>query len=342
MSECTVSFVVPFRNEAAFLRRMCNSLARQTLGGRAEILLVDGLSGDGSREIAEEFVAATCGPAFRVIDNPERSTPYALNHGIAAARGAIVGIGGAHSVYPADYFERALIALAESQADVIGGGVTRFVPSHGRFFGAAMGMLYQSPMGAGVAGYHRLKSAADVDTVYGGFYRRHVLDAVGEFNTRLTRNQDNEFNARVTAAGFRIRFDPSLSTEYVIKTDVRTFFVRAWRQGLYLPEAWLLTPESFRWRHAIPVAFVVYVFAASLFFFLGFRWAFAALGLYAALLILAAVRLWVRGCGWRAMLTPPVFALFHLLYGLGTLSGLVLESIRAISGHREAVVRDRL
>jgi glycosyltransferase involved in cell wall biosynthesis len=322
--EPDLSFVVPFRNEGAFLRTTCDSLANQDIGTFcAEILLVDGDSSDNSRAIAEEFLGSRQGRIiFRLLDNRQRSTPFGFNLGIAEATGTYIGFGGAHTIYPPEYLKTAIMLLQSENADVVGGGASRFIPSQEGALSRAMASLYQSSMGAGVAAYWRRRTPGYVDTVFGGFYRREVFARVGRFDTRLVRNQDNELNSRVTAAGFKILFHPSLSSEYVLKTEPKVFFLRAFRFGFYHPQTWMINPRSLKLRHAVPALFTIYVLALL---FLGgilSRWAFVPLVAYFLLLIFAASRIARLSSVSSGALTIPVFFVFHLAYGAGILAGL--------------------
>jgi glycosyltransferase involved in cell wall biosynthesis len=324
-----ISLVVPFRNEESYLPATLASLAAQTMGPySAEVLLVDGASDDRSREVILPFLEYESeSVVFRLLDNPSRTTPYAFNIGIAHATSPIVGFGGAHTNYPSTYLRRAVEVMRESAADVVGGGHDRFEASSHGIWASAMACLYQSPMGAGVAAYHRRQTPGFVDTVYGGFYRREVFDSVGNFDVRLTRNQDNEFNSRVTGAGFRIYFHPDLSTTYVQKTDLPSFVRRAFLFGRYHPVTWRTNPKSFRIRHALPAVFVVYLIVALALSATGVRqfWFWAPLVLYALLLLLAAVKLQERTSALSALATIVLFPLYHIGYGTGTLAGVVAE-----------------
>jgi len=321
-----LTFVIPFRNEEEYLERTCESLARQEVGDHSvEVLLIDGMSTDRSREIAEAFSQRmSYGPMrFHVLSNPKLTTAFAFNLGISAAKGRIIGFGGAHSQYPPHFFRRALELSEEIPADVFGGGASRFIPSTRGALGEAMAFLYRSPMGSGVASYHRKKEAGFVDTVYGGFYRREVFEKIGLFDTRLDRNQDNELNARVTAAGLRIYFDPSLSVEYVIKTDFTTFTRRGYRFGEYHPFTWWANPRSFRLRHAVPLSFVVYVIVALTWgIWESPLWAVPG-GLYLGLMVLSGLSISLRNSVKVGFLTMLLFPCFHLAYGAGTIVGFV-------------------
>src|SRR5215204_4047662 len=212
-----VTLIVPFHNEEKAFGRALESLAGQDLGElRAEVLLIDGMSDDGSAAIASTYVVrGTDRITFRLLGNPKRTTPAAFNRGIWAAKAPIVGFGGAHTECPRHYLRTAVELLRTTDVWVVGGGLHTYLPGDGRILSHAVSLLYQSFMGAGVAAYHRRREPGFVDTVYGGFYRRSVFEQVGLFNEALERNQDNEFNARVTASGGTMYFHPSLSVAYI-------------------------------------------------------------------------------------------------------------------------------
>ena len=323
-----LTFVIPLRNEENYIERTCRSLAGQELDGDStvEVLLVDGMSTDRSAEMCRRFEEESAGRRvqFRLLKNPEIRTPFGFNHGIEAARSNLIGLGGAHTDYPPRYFAHAIHLMRTVDADVYGGGHTEFIASAPGALAEAMSCLYQSPMGSGVAPYHRRKSPGYVDTVYGGFYRREVFDRVGRFNTRLAKNQDNELNSRVTAAGMRIYFDPELSTAYVFKTDLKTFFKRAFSFGRYHPTTWLANRNAFKLRHVIPAGFVAYLLLATLGAPFLPWWTFLPLALYALLLVAEGIRLMARKSMMAGLLTIPLFFGYHLAYGAGTLIGLAV------------------
>jgi succinoglycan biosynthesis protein ExoA len=340
-----LTFVVPFRNEAQHLCKTIESLARQDLGPFcAEVLLFDGMSEDLSREIAEREAAARSSARLQllVVENPRRRTQFAFNRGIELARAPIVGFGGAHTDYPPHYFKTALELLGTLEVDVVGGGHDRFLPGGRGPLARAMACLYRSPMGSAVAAYHRRTTAGLVDTVYGGFYRKGVFEHVGCFDERLARNQDNELNSRVTSAGHRIYFDPSLSTSYVQKSDLRTFFRRGLDFGLHHPETWARSWRAFRVRHAIPALFVAYLVALALPALHGLCPLVLALplGLYGLLLLAAAFRLAAQEGLVVGLLTIPLFFGYHLAYGIGTWAGVGSVLLRAALGRHDRVTAE--
>ena len=116
----SVTVIVPCRNEAKWIAECMESIRHNDYPKeRLEVLIVDGMSDDGTRPIVEDFSAGH--PWLRMLDNPRRTTPAALNTGIAAAQGDVIIRMDAHSEYPANYIGKLVYWLEKSGADNVGG-----------------------------------------------------------------------------------------------------------------------------------------------------------------------------------------------------------------------------
>ena len=71
-----VTVIIPIRNEARYLRRSLGSvLAQDYPGGRMEVLVVDGMSEDGTREMLSEmgFPVPGLSPPFDLLPRSHRA-----------------------------------------------------------------------------------------------------------------------------------------------------------------------------------------------------------------------------------------------------------------------------
>lgn len=207
-SRPTVSVVLPTLNERAFLRDCLDSLLAQDDPRIVEILVVDGGSTDGTRQLAESF-----GGTIRLLDNPKMSAAAALNVGWRTAAGEVIVRADAHALYARDYVRRCVDALIESRADDVGGPMRAVGTS---VFGRAVAAVTSSPFGVGPGRFHYSREREDVDTVYLGCYRTATLAALGGWDeTNLQwAAEDHELNFRLTKAGGRIVLDPSIRSWY--------------------------------------------------------------------------------------------------------------------------------
>src|SRR5437762_13292304 len=97
-----VTAVIPCRKKRRFIEPCHDSLlANDFPKDRLEVLVVDGMSEDGTRPVLDEW--ARRHSALRVLDNPKGTIPAAMNIGIRAARGDVIVKIDAHSTYRPDY-----------------------------------------------------------------------------------------------------------------------------------------------------------------------------------------------------------------------------------------------
>ena len=79
-----LSVIVPIYNEEKYISKCIDSILEQDYPKNdLEVILVDGMSTDKTREIVAEYTAKY--PFIRLIDNPKKIVPYAMNSGIQAS-----------------------------------------------------------------------------------------------------------------------------------------------------------------------------------------------------------------------------------------------------------------
>jgi hypothetical protein len=160
-----VSVVIPCYNEERFIEKVLENLSGQYERAAYEIIVVDGMSEDGTRARIERFRQTHAALSVRVLDNAERNIPAALNLGIEAARGDIVVRMDAHSVASAGYVRRCVEVLSRGTASVVG-MPWRIRPGAESLTARAVALAVAHPFGIGDAKYR----LSDGDRA-GGRYR---------------------------------------------------------------------------------------------------------------------------------------------------------------------------
>jgi succinoglycan biosynthesis protein ExoA len=251
-----VSIVVPCHNEAWFIARTLESLCANSYPrDRMEILISDGMSRDGTRDIVAKFAAARTDMNIRLLDNPKRSVPAAMNVGIQNARGEIIVKADAHSLYPVDYIENCVHFLHNSDADNVG-GIFVAVPADDTALSEAIALVVAHPLGAGNAPHFRSDTGGPryADTAAFGCYRRQVFDRIGLYNEQIIRSADMDINARLRRSGKKILLVPSIVIEYHLRPGFRGFVVRNFKVGFWVIYATKFGGRAIRWRHIAPLA----------------------------------------------------------------------------------------
>jgi succinoglycan biosynthesis protein ExoA len=312
-----VSVVLPVRNEASFIAATLDSILTQDYSGPLEIVIADGMSTDGTRDIIAACAAADS--RIRLVDNPAGRTPSGLNRAIAAATGEVIVRCDGHSELPTSYVRTAVRLLAETGAANVG-GVQRAEGSSP--FSRAVAYAMSSPLGVGDARFHYGGAAGAVDTVYLGAFRRDAVEAAGGFDESLLRNQDYELNIRLRAAGGTVYFDPRLAVVYHPRDSVGALARQYFQYGRWKRRVVRMHPASLRLRQLAPPLLVAGLVGSVLLAFgpwprLG--WLLPAV--YTGSLVVAGGFEVGRRRDLAAFLLPVAVATMHLAWGCGFLVG---------------------
>ncbi len=319
------SLIVACRQEMAHISECLESiLAGDYPQESLEILVIDGMSTDGTRDVVEAF--ARRHNSVRLIDNPQQITSVAFNIGIRESVGEFVLIMSAHARYAPDYVSSCVRYLREYSADNVGGSMVTVAEGTG-VLPRAIAQVLSHPFGVGNARFRlQVSQPVWVDTVFGGCYRRAVFARIGFFNEDLARGQDMDFNIRLRRAGGRILLVPSIKVWYIPKGGLRRFVWLNLRDGSWALRAVRLAGRTFHVRHLVPLAFVAGVLLGGA---LGFVWTpmlvsiVALLVVYTLLAIASGIQVALKERDVRlAVVAPALFALRHVSYGCGSLVGL--------------------
>lgn len=252
-----VSIITPCYNEYKTIGLLLEGVHGQSYPRAAlEVVIADGGSTDATLEVIRQFQSRHPDLTIRVVPNPQRITPAALNCAIAAARGEILIRLDAHSIPAPDYVARCVAALEQGFGDNVG-GVWEIRPGANGWLARAIAVAAAHPLAVGDAQYRRSPASARVvDTVPFGAFRRELFDRIGLFNEQLPINQDYEFNARIRQHGGIVWLDPAIRSVYIARPTLRALARQYWRYGFWKARMLVQYPTTLRWRQAIPPLFV--------------------------------------------------------------------------------------
>ena len=319
-----VSIVVPCRNEETYISRCLDSiLAGDYPRDMMEILVVNGGSGDHTAEILARYAATH--PGIVVLQNPQGTTPVALNIGIRAASGGIIVRMDAHVLYPPDYIRRLVAGLEESGADNVG-GVLETVPAEDTPTARAIALGIAHRFGVGNSHFRiGADERREVDTVPFGCFRREVFERIGLFDEELIRNQDDEFNFRIITRGGRVLLLPDVFCRYFARRSFNQLARMYYQYGYFKPLVARKVGRVMTGRQLVPSLLVaVLAVSAALGIWLPAARAVFALvaGSYLALVLLcSAGAALTHGFRCGAALVA-VFPTLHFSYGAGFLLGI--------------------
>lgn len=324
----SVSVILPIRNEAAYIERCLNAIFAQDYPGKMEILIADGMSTDGTREKVNALIVSSLRFPVKILDNPAGIVPTGLNLALRCARGDIIIRIDGHTIVAPDYIRQCVEILQRSAADNVGGRMNAIGKTS---FGKLVALATSTPFGIGNGHFHYSDKEEWVDTVYMGAWPRRVFEKIGLFDEELVRDQDDEFNYRLRAAGGRILLSPQIKSEYTVRSSPTSLWRQYFQYGFYKVRVLQKHPRQMCLRQFIPPLFVVALLVSLLLAFLPATRLFSLVVPAAYLLAnLSASTLTIA----RAqksdqvsftiyyLLLPLAFAILHISYGSGFLFGL--------------------
>lgn len=343
-----ITVVMPVHNEARFIADTLGQLREQDYPkDRFEILVADGMSDDGTRDIVTRI--ADEDERVRLLDNPKKRSSSGRNVGFRAGQGDLFVVVDGHCHIPDDQFLRNIAECFEkSGADCLGRpqpldppGLTPFQKSVALARASRLGHSGDSLIYGDFEGF-----ASPVSN--GAAYRRGVFEKVGYVDEEFDACEDVEFNYRVEQAGLNAYTSPKLTVRYYPRENLSALVGQMRRYGrgrtrLYRKHPSMLTlsalvPACFAGGAAAFVALLGLDLVFGLSAFLSFI--FSALGFalltYAALVGMATVRI-CREHRWdHVWRVPFIFLAVHGGLGLGMLEEFLMPIRRFLARSRRA------
>jgi len=323
-----VSVLVVVRNGRQDILGVLDSIQQQDYGP-LEVLVVDGMSDDGTRSLVEGYALRREDFSLRLLDNPVRIQATGWNIGIRAARGQyVLRVDAVHCRLQSIYIRRCMEKLSELQQSdpsvAATGGRRLSVNRIDSGWAEAIALAQSCRFGVGNAGYRLDKDAGFKDTLGVPLYDRRVLLQVGLFDESLGRSEDNDLHARVRWQGFKLYFIPDVVAVYHPRTTLGGLASQMFYNGWWV-SATVRRKHSFPFgiRHLIPFGFYLTLTALMLLSlggsFVSRASLCALLGMYIMGSLFAASQVSPSGKFWRATI---VFWMMHACYAAGTTTGM--------------------
>jgi len=324
-----ITVVMPVRNEARFIADTLGQLRGQDYPkDRFEILVADGMSDDGTREIVSR-IAEEDG-RVRLLDNPKKRSSAGRNVGFRAGQGDYFVVVDGHCHIPDDKFLRNVSECFEkSGAHCLGRpqpldppGLTPFQQSVALARASRLGHGGDSLIYGDVEGF-----ASPVSN--GAAYRREVFEKVGYVDENFDACEDVEFNYRVEKAGLKAYTSPKLTVRYFPRENLSALVGQMRRYGRGRTRLYRKHPALLSLSALVPACFAggAAAFVALLGLDVTFGLSallsviFSALGLallaYAVLVGIATVRICREHGMDHAWRVPFIFLAVHGGLGLG-------------------------
>ena len=256
-----VSVVIPVYNEVHFIEACLQAVLHQEYPeDKLEIVVVDGVSTDGSTNLVQESFIDRDAPVT-LLSNPNRQTAQSLNIGIRKSRGDVVIILGAHTEIFPDFLKFNVENLRQFEIACSGG--TQINTGHTKKQ-SSIGEAMSHWFGITTAPYRYKQQSGFVNTVVYGAYHRWVFEKVGFFEEEVFISEDADLNWRIIEAGYKIYFDPRIKTRYYPRENFVQLARQLYCYGIRRAHMYRKHLKGLSWLHFVPPFFVFCIMILSI------------------------------------------------------------------------------
>lgn len=323
-----VSVCIIARNEGKVIQSLFENMKSQDYSHKdMEIVLIDSMSTDNTKALMQQFADESEKNGFacvNVYENKKMIQSAGWNVAIEKAQGDIIIRVDAHTMIPSE-FVRKSVACIESGECVCGGARPNIAVPRTKWTDVLLA-TESSMFGSGIAIYRRKKEKKRyVNSVFHGAYRKEVFEKVGGFNEKLGRTEDNEMHYRIREAGYRICYDPEIISYQHIRSTWRGMIKQKYSNGYWIGLTLGVCPKCLAVYHFIPFFFVLSLIAGVIlgetvswmpFLLLFMVYGIFCMGNTVLMLLHHKNNLYF-------LLSPFIFLSLHVMYGLGTMVGII-------------------
>lgn len=248
-----VSVLMPVRNEAAYVARSLGAVLEQDYpSDRLQVLVADGMSTDGTREIVEEIAARQ--PTVCLLDNPGLIASTALNLATKAASGDVLVRVDGHCQIASDYISNCVRHLVKDGVDGVGGSVDTIGENRSA---EVIAIAMSSRFGVGGSAFRTTSGKTMLaDTIPFPAYTREIVETVGPYDESLVRNQDDEYNYRIRKHGGRLLLAADVRSRYYSRASIASLWRQYFGYGFWKARVLHKHPRQMSVRQFVPGLFV--------------------------------------------------------------------------------------
>ncbi len=310
-----IAVIIPTLNEASHIKALVEQLLQHAPDTLLEILVADGGSTDGTRDIVSDIALKES--RVRLILNPQRIQAAGFNLAADAANPAasiLIRID-AHAGYPQNVVGNLAKVLDDMDADSV---VVRLHTRGTGCFQKAVAAVSNSILGTGAAAHRVGGTSRWIDHGHHAAFRRSSFSAVGGYDENFVANEDAELDVRLRRAGGKIWFAADIEVDYYPRHTPGHLARQYLRYGMGRAKNVRKNGERLKLRQLAPPLLLILMIAS-----LGtapfLAWTLVVPASYLALSLVSAAVLAIRrrdACILGAALALPVM---HMSWGAGFL-----------------------
>jgi GT2 family glycosyltransferase len=219
------SVVIAVRNEVKYIEKCIDSLFNQDYKKEYEVIVVDGISSDGTYELLKKLQNKY---DFKLFKNSKINAAAGRNIGISHSNGEYITFIDGDAVAAEDWLSN--IKKTFEKNDVAGVGGPDSLPNDSIEKSRLIGYIMTSPLARGgklnPSTQHSMmeeeKFVEHIPTC-NLCLKREIFNDVGLFDEDFVKGQDLELNFRIIKAGHKLLYSPKIKVIHYRKQHIRDF-----------------------------------------------------------------------------------------------------------------------
>lgn len=223
-----ISIVIPTRNSQAVLKECLQSIKHLNYPEeRLEVLIVDGLSTDDTRKIAEAS-------GTTIVMNHKKATTAARNLGFDTAKGELIAYSDDDCIFDKNWLEN---SLKYFQIDERVAGVTGPIhtPNQQNGFAKAVAFLFSLAVIVAKSTHREMQPSVQEVTDFptcNAIYRTDALNAAMPLDENLYGGSDLELNYKLRQQGYKLLSTPDVQVWHYKRETPQAFFRQMYRYAV--------------------------------------------------------------------------------------------------------------
>jgi len=220
------SIIIAVRNEKRLIERCLVSVFKQDIKDKYELIIVDGMSNDGTFEKLEELKEKY---DFKLLRNKKINAAAGRNIGVKNSKGEFIAFVDGDAIPKKNWLSNIKLTF-EKHEEVVGVGGPDLLPPDSTYKEQSIGRIMTSPLARGGRLNPSTQHSLMEEEKYVGHIptcnlslRREVFDKVGFFDEGFVKGQDLELNYRIVKAGFKLLYSPNIKVLHYRKNDIKSF-----------------------------------------------------------------------------------------------------------------------
>ncbi len=314
-----VSIIVGIRNEEKYITECIESLLCQDYPKESyEIIIVDGMSTDNTRDIVKKF-------PVKLLLNEKKNVAAARNIGVKLSKGSLVAFTDGDCKADKSWLKTLVSEMSHSPDYVACVGGPNLVFDTDPVFGRVVGYAQETFLGSGGSAQssnHTKKHYVQSLPNCNAMYKKYVIEEVGYFDEHFVVGQDGDLNHRIGKIGYKFLYVPESIVWHHRRATIKSFSVRMFKYGAWMAELFKKHGDLIRWYALLPpfaIIFTMVLIVGSLKLPVLIHSFGALLSIYLSLLCFASVEVIKKMKSLSGLLTFLLLPIQHVAYGFGML-----------------------